>query len=138
MQGVSREKVRWQKCVEQVNERMGLAVGRMFVRNYFRKESKEVVSNIISKHRGRCALNRSLFLRVHSVCISLQAMEMIDNIREAFLDILKENDWMDEQTKAIAMDKARSINERVGYPDYILNDEELDKVYAGVSLTGRL
>ena len=43
-QGVSREKVRWQKCVEYVNERMGMAVGRLFVRDNFDVESKHTVS----------------------------------------------------------------------------------------------
>ena len=42
-QGVSREKVRWQKCVEYVNERMGMAVGRLFVRDNFDVESKHMV-----------------------------------------------------------------------------------------------
>ena len=44
LQGISRDKVRWQKCVEYTNERMGMAVGRLFLRDNFRKDSKEVVS----------------------------------------------------------------------------------------------
>ena len=36
--------MRWQKCVEYVNDRMGMAVGRMFIRDNFPKESKDVVS----------------------------------------------------------------------------------------------
>ena len=47
-QGVSREKVRWQKCVEYVNERMGMAVGRLFVRDNFDVESKHTVSRAVS------------------------------------------------------------------------------------------
>lgn len=47
LQGVSRDKVRWQKCVEYVNERMGMAVGKLFVRDYFKKESKDTVSVMI-------------------------------------------------------------------------------------------
>lgn len=34
-------------------------------------------------------------------------MEMIDNIRDAFVDMVQETEWMDEQTKAIAVDKVR-------------------------------
>lgn len=36
-----------------------------------------------------------------------QALEMIHNIREAFNEILKESDWMDEETKAVAKQKVR-------------------------------
>ena len=43
MQGVSRDKVRWQKCVEYVNERIGMSVGRLFIEENFKKESKDSV-----------------------------------------------------------------------------------------------
>ena len=36
---------------------------------------------------------------------AFQALEMIHNIREAFNEILKESDWMDEETKAVAKEK---------------------------------
>jgi membrane metallo-endopeptidase-like protein 1 len=79
IQGVTRDKVRWQKCVEFVNERMGMAVGAMFLRDNFRKESKVV------------------------------ALEMISDIREAFNEILFESDWMDEETKVVAKEKVGMI-----------------------------
>ncbi|ELU08395.1 hypothetical protein CAPTEDRAFT_163321 [Capitella teleta] len=102
LQGVSRDKVRWQKCIEYVNERMGMAVGKLFIKDYFRKESKDT------------------------------ALEMIHNLREAFNEILMESDWMDDETKAVAMEKANAMNERIGYPEFILNATELDKIYAGL------
>ena len=43
LQGVSKQQVRWQKCVDFVNERLGMAVGRLFIRENFQKESKETV-----------------------------------------------------------------------------------------------
>ena len=42
-QGVTKEQVRWQKCVEYVNEKLGMAVGRLFVKENFHKESKDMV-----------------------------------------------------------------------------------------------
>ncbi len=44
LQGVSRDKVRWHKCVEYVNSRLGMAVGRMFIEDNFNIESKRTVS----------------------------------------------------------------------------------------------
>ncbi len=46
-------------------------------------------------------------------------------IREAFNELLVENHWMDEETREVARDKANAMNERIGYPDYILNDSAL-------------
>ena len=37
----------------------------------------------------------------------LQALEMIRDIRNAFNELLNENDWMDEKTKAVAKQKVR-------------------------------
>ena len=42
-QGVMKEKPRWQKCVEYLNERLGVATGAMFVHEHFRKQSKDTV-----------------------------------------------------------------------------------------------
>jgi len=44
LQGVTKQQVRWQKCVDFVNERLGMAVGRLFIRENFQKESKETVT----------------------------------------------------------------------------------------------
>lgn len=44
-QGITRDKPRWQKCVELTNEEMGMAVGAMFIRENFKKESKDAVSS---------------------------------------------------------------------------------------------
>lgn len=57
---------------------------------------------------------------------------MIRRIREAFNELLDENDWMDEETKKVAKEKANSINERIGYSDYLTNQVEVSKEYAEV------
>ena len=58
---------------------------------------------------------------------------MIHNIRQAFNDLLAENEWMDDQTRAVAKEKANAIKERIGYPDYIIVPELLDKKIENVS-----
>ncbi|XP_076451188.1 neprilysin-1-like [Babylonia areolata] len=86
LHGMKRGKIRWKKCVENVKELMGLAVGAMFIRDNFRRQSKET------------------------------ALEMIGDIRDAFNELLTENEWMDERTKAVAREKANAMNARNGCP----------------------
>lgn len=60
------------------------------------------------------------------------ALTMIHTIREAFNELLVENHWMDEETGAVAKEKADAMNERIGYPQMITNPKELVKEYEGV------
>ncbi|RWS19320.1 neprilysin-like protein [Leptotrombidium deliense] len=82
---------------------MGMAVGSLYVRSHFDENSKE------------------------------EANDMIEDIREAFLEILKEVDWMDEETKNVAKMKAETMEQKIGFPEYIFNSTELDAEYDGVS-----
>nr|CAH7723514.1 unnamed protein product [Callosobruchus chinensis] len=75
LQGVLSERHRWSQCVEWVNKKMGMAVGVLYVRDHFDPDSKET------------------------------ALEMIHTIREAFNELLVENEWMDEGTKKVAKEK---------------------------------
>ena len=58
---------------------------------------------------------------------------MIHEIRDAFNDLLEENEWMDTETRLVAEDKANSMNERIGYPEYITNKTRLEEEYNNVS-----
>ena len=89
--GIKSERHRWSQCVDWTNKKLGLAVGALFIRDNFNLESKET------------------------------ALEMIHKIREAFNELLDENDWMDDETRAVAKEKANSMNERIGYPDILTN-----------------
>lgn len=62
------------------------------------------------------------------------ALEMIHTIREAFNELLAENDWMDNETRAVAKEKADQMNERIGYPELLTNPKELSSEYTMVSL----
>ena len=76
---------------------------------------------------------------------------MIDNIRNAFVDMLDKSMWMDAESKKRAKDKVRStrgderfiglsplkamaIDEKIGYPEYLgyANNTELERIYAEV------
>ncbi|CAK9298945.1 unnamed protein product [Gordionus sp. m RMFG-2023] len=104
--GVSAPVIRWQQCVEYVADHMAMPVGAMFVGKHFRKGSKET------------------------------ALEMIHDIREAFNELLETNTWMDDETRKVAEEKANSMNELIGYPDTIYNDEELKKEFEEINTKG--
>lgn len=61
-------------------------------------------------------------------------MDMIQSIREAFNELLNENHWMDDQTRIVAKAKADAMKERIGYPELLVDPDELEKEYIMVSL----
>ncbi|XP_038219247.1 endothelin-converting enzyme homolog [Zerene cesonia] len=89
----------WRYCVTDTNNAIGFAVGAMFVREVFHGAAKT------------------------------EGEIMIDNIRAAFKKHLKQLDWMDAETREAAESKADAITDMIGFPDYILNKDELDKQY---------
>lgn len=58
---------------------------------------------------------------------------MVSDIRAEFEEILKKVDWMDDATRANAIDKARSMSTHIAYPDELLDDRKLEEFYEGVS-----
>jgi neprilysin len=90
--------------VEWTNKKLGMAVGALFIRDNFNHESKEV------------------------------ALEMIHTIRQAFNELLADIHWMDDETRAVAKEKADAMNERIGYPEILTNRTELEKEYINVSI----
>nr|XP_010955936.1 membrane metallo-endopeptidase-like 1 [Camelus bactrianus] len=91
--GTTVEEVRWRECVNYVNSNMESAVGSLYVREAFPEDGKHAVRELISK------------------------------MRAVFLETLDELSWMDESSKKKAKEKAMSIREQIGYPDYILEEK---------------
>ncbi|KAI0242656.1 Neprilysin-4 [Lamellibrachia satsuma] len=104
LHGTHADRARWRVCVSYVNDNFGMAVGRMFVKDNFDIKAK------------------------------INAEQMIDNIRESFNDLLSEVPWMDEKTREVAREKAYAITEKIGYPDYIMNNTQLDMDYEEVCI----
>ncbi|CAF4915717.1 unnamed protein product, partial [Rotaria sp. Silwood1] len=67
-------------------------------------------------------------------------MEMIENIRNTFIDMLQQSSWMDPMSKSKAIEKARAINEAIGYPDYLGNENltKLETDYAEYNFNSSL
>jgi membrane metallo-endopeptidase-like protein 1 len=63
----------------------------------------------------------------------LQAHEMIENIRSEFVNILNETDWLDQESRRLALDKANNLDIKVGYPEFLFNDTHLNEIYEKVN-----
>nr|CAD7406995.1 unnamed protein product [Timema poppensis] len=97
--GKTEREARWKECVDIVAGGVSLSVGSLYVRRYFHEEAKK------------------------------SAMEMVQDIRNQFLDILKTIDWMDDETRMKGIDKAKSMSVHIAYPDELLDNSKLEKFY---------
>ncbi|CAL8117858.1 unnamed protein product [Orchesella dallaii] len=91
---------RWKECTTIVQTNLGNAAGAMYIRRYFNDKAKS------------------------------DALEMVQDIRRAFLEILNENDWMDSYTKGMAREKAQEISVHIGYPEEHKSDAKIAALYA--------
>ncbi|XP_048397949.1 endothelin-converting enzyme 2-like isoform X2 [Stegostoma tigrinum] len=96
---------RWQTCIGNTDDTLGFALGALFVKVTFDKDSKII------------------------------AEEMINEIRTAFKDGLDKLTWMDDKTRQAAKEKADAIYDMIGFPDFILDTKELDEVYDGYEVS---
>uniref|UniRef100_A0A8D1PJ60 Membrane metalloendopeptidase like 1 n=1 Tax=Sus scrofa TaxID=9823 RepID=A0A8D1PJ60_PIG len=105
--GTTVEEVRWRECVSYVNSNMESAVGSLYVTEAFPGDSKSAVRELIGK------------------------------VRAVFVETLDELSWMDESSRKKAREKAMSIREQIGYPDYILEekDKHLDEEYSSLNFS---
>ena len=56
-------------------------------------------------------------------------MNIVNYIKDEFIQILKEVDWFDKKTADYAISKARAIKAYIGYPDELLNDTLVEEFY---------
>ncbi|CAF1088486.1 unnamed protein product [Rotaria sordida] len=100
--GTNAERPRSISCGAYVNNNMGFAVSKLYIKKYFDENAKN------------------------------QSLEMIHNIRSAFIEMLEESTWMDDVSKSKAKEKALAIDEKIGYPEYLSSDNitELEQDYA--------
>ncbi|XP_063292715.1 endothelin-converting enzyme 1 isoform X2 [Pelobates fuscus] len=90
---------RWKFCISDTDNNLGFALGAMFVNATFAESSK------------------------------VQAVQMIREIKTAFEESLSSLNWMDEETRKAAREKAEAIYDMIGYPNFITDPKELDKVF---------
>ena len=95
--GATEMKPRWKRCAEATDNQLGEALGKKYVEKYFPPEAK------------------------------VRMQDMVKNILLAMGDTIRGLDWMDDKTKAKALEKLSTFNPKIGYPDKF-------KDYAGVKV----
>jgi putative endopeptidase len=78
---------RWKRCVENVDNNLGEALGEVYVRRVFSPQLKQ------------------------------STLEMVENIEKAMEQRIQELDWMSPETKKQALVKLHNIRNKIGYPD---------------------
>ncbi|RME20513.1 MAG: M13 family peptidase [Deltaproteobacteria bacterium] len=108
--GQPQRKERWKRCVDSANGLLGEALGRHYVARRFAGDSKE------------------------------RALTMVHDIEEAFRNGLADLAWMDDETRAKAVEKADTLVEKIGYPDKWMDTSAMEisvQPYAANVLAGR-
>lgn len=62
-----------------------------------------------------------------------KVMQMINNIRESFNNLVRDISWMDDPTKCVTLEKSLAMRSLIGYPEWLRNGSKLDEYYAGVN-----
>lgn len=83
---------------------LSIAVGALYVRKYFREDSKAA------------------------------ALEMVNGIRYQFENILKDVAWMDDETRKSAINKLHSMSTHIGYPDEIMDNSKIEEYYQDLEI----
>lgn len=104
--GQQMDEPRWRECTDVVNNKLAAAVGALYVRKYFKKNSKQ------------------------------EALEMVGNVRHEFAETLNTVDWMDNKTRAEALRKLNSMDTLIGYPDELMDDAKLEGYYKDLNVSG--
>ena len=87
MVGSKQDQPRWKRAVAVVSDRLGEAIGKMYVERYFPESSKK------------------------------RMLELVHNLQTALAQRIDEATWMGEATKAQAKDKLSNFIVKIGYPD---------------------
>uniref|UniRef100_A0A0P6FKW5 Neutral endopeptidase n=1 Tax=Daphnia magna TaxID=35525 RepID=A0A0P6FKW5_9CRUS len=90
-------------CMKRVHRLMGFAIGAKYVEDSFDPQAK------------------------------VDMQEMILNLKMAFSSLVEDSNWMDEETKINALEKAAAMKEYIGYPDWITNRTTLELAYHGIN-----
>ena len=87
LSGTEERRPKWKDATNLVEGTIGEAVGQMYVKKYFPPRAKKRME------------------------------DLVENLRRAYADRIKELDWMSDETKDKALAKLAAMNVKIGYPD---------------------
>lgn len=85
--GASTPRERWKRVLDTEEDSMGELLGQLFAKEYFNEKAKQRYS------------------------------DLVEAIRTAYADRIKNLSWMSDETKAKALEKLSKVTKKVGYPD---------------------
>ncbi|CAO3591515.1 unnamed protein product [Absidia cylindrospora] len=100
---------RWETCLQQVDNSLGFMAGRLFVQQKFGGNAKE------------------------------RADDFINSIKQVFVDRLPDLEWLDDATRAKAVQKVDKLISKIGYPTKTPNIKSpvsLSEYYSGLHVSG--
>ncbi|MBO7488067.1 MAG: M13 family metallopeptidase [Bacteroidales bacterium] len=96
MAGAQEQQPRWKRAMSVPNSLLGEAVGQMYVERYFPESSKQMM------------------------------IELVENLRTALGQHIKDLEWMSQETKEKALEKLAAFTVKIGYPDKWKDYSSLD------------
>uniref|UniRef100_A0A914RGA3 Peptidase M13 N-terminal domain-containing protein n=1 Tax=Parascaris equorum TaxID=6256 RepID=A0A914RGA3_PAREQ len=85
-------------------------------------------TSIVMRRKTRLILKKNI---IEIICRKVG--EIIENILLSFRGMINRLDWMDDSTKVGAYRKITDLTQNIAFPDFILNNAELDSYYADLS-----
>lgn len=97
--GIEIQAPRWQSCLSKSVNAFGFAAAHEYVLTNFEESAKA------------------------------DADAMVENLRAAFKELVEETEWMDAATQVKAQEKADMMLQLIGYPDWLTDNNEVDKYF---------
>jgi len=94
--GVKKMRPRWKRVLATTDNLMGEAIGQLYVDEHFPPHAKQ------------------------------KAVEMVENIKLAFAERIKQLDWMSDSTKEMALKKLGTFTVKIGYPEQWIDYSSLE------------
>lgn len=87
---------------------------------------------VVSEHHMMDALNYLYIEQFMSKENKQTAHDITDNIRLALKTQISKTPWMDERTRIYAQEKLDQLDLKIGYPDWMANQGEIDDMYTSL------
>ena len=87
LNGQPQQRERWKRAIDALDQSLGEATGQLYVAKYFPPESKA------------------------------KMLSLVNNLRAAYEERVKQLPWMSEPTKKAAIEKLATFRPKIGYPD---------------------
>ena len=106
--GINSDPPRWKKCAKEVgfetykDNSLRVVASSMYIQKFFVPEAK------------------------------VEMLEMITNIKSAFKKVVEEVNWMEPLTKTRALKKLEVMNNMIGYPDELTNEDTVTEHHSGL------